>query len=85
VIEYLDRTEIETVLAGIDRADSLGRRDYACSQRCSIQVRGFRRRLPPDHRESLEVAGESEVMCSRIALSRPIGGLAAARLHITDH
>jgi len=29
VIEYLDRTEIETVLAGIDRTDSLGRRDFA--------------------------------------------------------
>jgi len=29
VIEYLDRAEIDTVLAGIDRTDSLGRRDYA--------------------------------------------------------
>ena len=29
VIEYLDRTEIETVLAGIDRNTADGRRDYA--------------------------------------------------------
>jgi integrase/recombinase XerD len=29
VIEYLDRTEIETVLAGIDRKTADGRRDYA--------------------------------------------------------
>ena len=29
VIEYLDRGEIDTVLSGIDRTDSLGCRDYA--------------------------------------------------------